>query len=57
MYGVGDEVETQTLQSIEKDIDRLNKVVYDLKVQFKHLFPESLHHEISEDEKVKFGQI
>jgi len=54
MYGVGDEVNVQTLSYVEQDIQKLNKEVYKLKREFKELFPESLFHSISQEEKVKF---
>jgi hypothetical protein len=31
MYGVGDEINTQTLASVEQDIEKLNKEVFKLK--------------------------
>lgn len=57
MYGVGDEINIQTLHSVEKDIQKLNSKVYKLKTQFKHMFPESIYHEISQEEKVKFQAV
>ena len=54
MYGVGAEVEKATLSSVSRDIELLNKEIYKQKKQFRRLFPESKHHEISREEKSKY---
>ena len=54
MYGVGEQVDERYLKDVQEDILKLNRLLYSLKLQFNHLFPDSKEHEISDQETALF---
>jgi hypothetical protein len=54
MYGVGEQVDERYLLEVQKDILKLKRMVFSLKLQFNHLFPDSKEHLITDQEREQF---
>lgn len=55
MYGVGEKIDERYMKDVQEDIMKLDRLLYTLKLQFNHLFPDSKEHEISNQERALFS--